>query len=103
MYAVVSTGGKQYRVKEGDVLRIEKIPGNVGESFSFDKVLLLSDGSELTIGEPTVPNASVNARIVQQGKSKKVLVFKYKRRKRFRRKQGHRQPFTAVQIDSISQ
>mgnify|MGYP006298910115 FL=1 len=103
MYAVVSTGGKQYRVKEGDILRIEKIPGNVGESFSFDKVLLLSDGSELTIGEPTVANASVNARIVQQGKSKKVLVFKYKRRKRFRRKQGHRQPFTAVQIDSISQ
>ena len=103
MYAVVSTGGKQYRVKEGDILRIEKIPGNVGESFSFDKVLLLSDGSELTIGEPTVPNASVNARIVQQGKSKKILVFKYKRRKRFRRKQGHRQPFTAVQIDSISQ
>jgi large subunit ribosomal protein L21 len=103
MYAVVSTGGKQYRVKEGDILRIEKIPGDVGESFSFDKVLLLSDGSELTIGEPTVPNAAVNARIVQQGKSKKVLVFKYKRRKRFRRKQGHRQPFTAVQIDSISQ
>ena len=103
MYAVVSTGGKQYRVKEGDVLRIEKIPGDVGESFSFDKVLLLSDGSELTIGEPTVPNASVNARIVQQGKSKKILVFKYKRRKRFRRKQGHRQPFTAVQIDSISE
>ena len=103
MYAVVSTGGKQYRVKEGDILRIEKIPGDVGENFSFDKVLLLSDGSELTIGEPTVPNASVNARIVQQGKSKKVLVFKYKRRKRFRRKQGHRQPFTAVQIDSISQ
>jgi len=103
MYAVVSTGGKQYRVKEGDILRIEKIPGDVGESFSFDKVLLLSDGSELTIGEPTVPNAAVNARIVQQGKSKKVLVFKYKRRKRFRRKQGHRQPFTAVKIDSISQ
>lgn len=103
MYAVVSTGGKQYRVKEGDILRIEKIPGDVGESFSFDKVLLLSDGSELTIGEPTVPNASVNARIVRQDKSKKVLVFKYKRRKRFRRKQGHRQPYTAVQIDSISQ
>ena len=103
MYAVVSTGGKQYRVKEGDILRIEKIPGDVGENFSFDKVLLLSDGSELTIGEPTVPNASVNARIVQQGKSKKILVFKYKRRKRFRKKQGHRQPFTAVQIDSISQ
>ncbi|MFP4532323.1 MAG: 50S ribosomal protein L21 [Desulfobacterales bacterium] len=103
MYAVIATGGKQYRVKEGDVVRIEKMPGNVGESLAFDKVLLLSDGNELNIGEPTVPNASVNARIVEQGKGKKVLVFKYKRRKRYRRKQGHRQPFTAVQIDSISQ
>lgn len=103
MYAVIATGGKQYRVKEGDVLRIEKMPGNVGESLAFDKVLLLSDGNELTIGDPTVSNASVNARIVEQGKGKKVLVFKYKRRKRYRRKQGHRQPFTAVQIDSISQ
>lgn len=103
MYAVVAIGGKQYRVKQGDILRIEKVPGNVGESFSFDKVLLLSDGSQLTIGEPRVPNAEVNARIVRQGKSKKVLVFKYKKRKRYRKKQGHRQPFTAVQIDSIQQ
>ncbi len=103
MYAVIATGGKQYRVEEGDVLRIEKVPGNVGETFSFDRVLLLSDGKALTIGEPTVANASVNARIVEQGKGKKVLVFKYKRRKRYQRKQGHRQPFTAVQIDSISQ
>ena len=103
MYAVIATGGKQYRVKEGDVLRIEKMPGSVGESLAFDNILLLSDGNGLTIGEPTVPNASVNARIVEQGKGKKVLVFKYKRRKRYRRKQGHRQPFTAVQIDSINQ
>jgi len=103
MYAVVATGGKQYRVKEGDILRIEKMPGGVGESFSFDRVLLLSDGSQLTIGEPEVANATVNARIIEQGKAKKVLVFKYKRRKRYRRKHGHRQPFTAVKIDSISQ
>lgn len=103
MYAVVATGGKQYRVKEGDILRIEKIAGEVGDSVSFDRVLLLSDGEKLSIGEPTVSSATVNARIVQQGKSKKILVFKYKRRKRFRRKQGHRQQFTAVQIDSISQ
>jgi len=103
MYAVIATGGKQYRVKEGDVLRIEKIPGDVGEAFSFENVLLLSDGEDLVIGAPSVANASVNARIVAQGKGKKVLVFKYKRRKRYRRKQGHRQPFTAVQIDSIGQ
>jgi large subunit ribosomal protein L21 len=103
MYAVVSTGGKQYRVKEGDILRIEKVPGAVGDSFSFDRVLLVSNGEQLTIGEPTVPNAMVNARIVRQGKGKKVLVFKYKRRKRYRKKQGHRQPFTEVQVDNISQ
>jgi large subunit ribosomal protein L21 len=103
MYAVVSTGGKQYRVEEGDILRIEKVPGAVGDSFSFDRVLLVSNGEQLTIGEPTVPNAMVNARIVRQGKGKKVLVFKYKRRKRYRKKQGHRQPFTEVQVDNISQ
>lgn len=103
MYAVIATGGKQYRVKEGDVVRIEKIPGDVGEAFSFENILLLSDGEDLVIGAPTLANASVNARIVEQGKGKKVLVFKYKRRKRYRRKQGHRQPFTAVQIDSIGQ
>ncbi|MBS3757708.1 MAG: 50S ribosomal protein L21 [Desulfobacterales bacterium] len=103
MYAVVATGGKQYRVEEGDVLRIEKIPGNVGETFAFDKVLLLSDDKTLSIGTPALSNASVNARIVEQGKGKKILVFKYKRRKRVRGKQGHRQPFTAVKIENINQ
>lgn len=102
MYAVVATGGKQYRVKEGDVLRIEKVPGEVGESFAFDKVLLVSDGSDLAIGQPALPDAEVNARIVDQDRDKKVIVFKYKRRKRYRRKKGHRQPFTAVRIDSIN-
>ncbi len=101
MYAVVSTGGKQYKVSEGDVLRVEKIPGEVGDEVSFDRVLLVSDGEELTIGQPVVGEAAVKARIVEQGKAKKILVFKYKRRKRYRRKQGHRQPYTAVKIDSI--
>jgi large subunit ribosomal protein L21 len=101
MYAVVSTGGKQYRVSEGDVLRVEKIPGEVGDEVSFDRVLLVSDGEELNIGQPVVEEAAVKARIVEQGKAKKILVFKYKRRKRYRRKQGHRQPYTAVKIDSI--
>jgi len=103
MYAVIATGGKQYRVKEGDVLRVEKMPGDIGEELSFNQVLLLSDENGLSIGDPTVANALVNARIVEQGKGKKVLVFKYKRRKRFRSKQGHRQPYTAVQIKNISQ
>jgi len=101
MYAVVATGGKQYKVEEGDVLRIEKIPGEVGESVSFDRVLMVSDGNEVTVGQPVVENAVVGARIVEQDRGKKVLVFKYKRRKRFRRKQGHRQSYTAVKITDI--
>jgi large subunit ribosomal protein L21 len=101
MYAVVSTGGKQYKVSEGDVLRVEKIAGDVGDDVSFDRVLLVSDGEELTVGQPVVEKAAVKGRIVEQGKAKKILVFKYKRRKRYRRKQGHRQPYTAVKIDSI--
>ena len=101
MYAVVSTGGKQYRIQEGDILRIEKIPGEVGTPLTFENVLLYSDGEKLSIGQPVLENISVNAHIVEQGKAKKIIVFKYKRRKRFRRKQGHRQQFTAVKIDKI--
>lgn len=101
MYAVVAAGGKQYKVEEGDLLRIEKVDGNVGDSLTFDKVLLVVDGEALTIGQPVVENASVSARIVEQGKSKKIIVFKYKRRKRYRRTQGHRQTYTAVKIGSI--
>jgi large subunit ribosomal protein L21 len=100
MYAVVSAGGKQYRVEEGDVLRVEKMPGEVGAQVSFD-VLMLADGDTVKIGQPVVANAAVGGHIVEQGKARKVLVFKYKRRKRYRRKQGHRQPYTAVKIDSI--
>jgi len=102
MYAVVSTGGKQYRVQKGETLKIEKIPGDVGSQVAFDQVLMVSDGDRVEIGQPLVENAVVNAHIVEQGKHKKILVFKYKRRKRFRRTQGHRQQFTAVTIDDIS-
>ena len=102
MYAVVATGGKQYRVEEGDVVRIEKIPGEIGEPVSFDRVLMISDGDNVTIGQPVVENAAVDGRIVEQDRAKKVLVFKYKRRKRFRRKQGHRQYYTAVRITGIN-
>jgi len=101
MYAVVAAGGKQYKVEEGDILRIEKVSGNIGDALTFDKVLLISDGDNLTIGQPMVEKALVNAQIVEQSKSKKIIVFKYKRRKRYRRKQGHRQFYTAVKIDSI--
>ena len=101
MYAVVNTGGKQYKVQQGEVLRIEKIPGDVGSSVTFDRVMMFSDGETVSIGQPVLDNVAVEGHIVAQGKAKKILVFKYKRRKRYRRKQGHRQEFTAVQIDSI--
>ena len=101
MYAVVATGGKQYRVEKGQVLRIEKIPGDVGSEVTFDNVLMFSDGEKVDIGQPTLDNVKVSGHIVEQGKARKILVFKYKRRKRYRRKQGHRQQFTAIQIDAI--
>jgi large subunit ribosomal protein L21 len=101
MYAVVATGGKQYKVQQGDVLRVEKLVGDVGAEVAFDKVLMFSDGENVQIGQPVVEGAVVKGHIIEQGKSKKVLVFKYKRRKRYRRKQGHRQPYTAVRIDAI--
>jgi large subunit ribosomal protein L21 len=92
MYAVVNTGGKQYKVREGDTLRIEKIEGEVGSPVSFDRVLMVADGEEVTVGTPVVENATVSGQIVEQGKSKKIIVFKYKRRKRYRRKQGIASP-----------
>lgn len=101
MYAIVKTGGKQYKVREGDILRIEKLTGEVGSEVAFEDVLMFSDGENVTVGQPRVDNVTVSGHIVAQGKNKKVIVFKYKRRKRYRRTQGHRQHYTAVQIDSI--
>lgn len=101
MYAVIASGGKQYKVREGDILKVEKLTGDLGQSVSFDKVLMLADGDDIQVGKPTVDSALVSGHIVEQGKARKILVFKYKRRKRYRRKQGHRQLFTAVKIDSI--
>jgi large subunit ribosomal protein L21 len=102
MYAVVNTGGKQYKVQQGEVLRVEKISGDVGSPVTFDRVLMFSDGDNVSIGQPELENVAVEGHIVEQGKAKKIIVFKYKKRKRYRRKQGHRQTFTAVQIDSIT-
>jgi large subunit ribosomal protein L21 len=101
MYAVVNTGGKQYKVQKGETLRIEKIPGDVGSQVTFDKVLMVADGETIRVGQPLLEKAAVTARIVEQDKAKKIIVFKYKRRKRYRRKQGHRQPYTAIRIDGI--
>ncbi len=101
MYAIVNTGGKQYKIQQGDVLRVEKIPGEVGSPVSFDKVLMFSDGENFNIGRPVLDNVAVKGHIVDQGKGKKIIVFKYKRRKRYRRKLGHRQQYTEIKIDSI--
>jgi large subunit ribosomal protein L21 len=101
MYAVVATGGKQYKVQEGEILRVEKLAGEVGSEIAFERVLMTSDGENVQIGQPLVEGALVKGHIVEQGKSKKIIVFKYKRRKRYRRKQGHRQQYTAVRIDTI--
>jgi len=101
MYAVINTGGKQYKVQQGETLRIEKIVGDVGSKVTFDKVLMVADGETIRVGQPVIEQAAVQASIVEQDKAKKILVFKYKRRKRYRRKQGHRQPYTAIRIDGI--
>lgn len=102
MYAVIVSGGKQYRVQEGDTLRVEKLEGEVGAEVSFNKVLMKADGDDVQIGAPALENVAVEGHIVEQGKDKKIIVFKYKRRKRYRRKQGHRQHFTAVKIAKIA-
>ncbi|MBA3018354.1 MAG: 50S ribosomal protein L21 [Proteobacteria bacterium] len=103
MYAVVSSGGKQYKVQKGEILRVEKISGDIGAPVAFDKVLMFSDGENVNIGQPVLENVSVNGHIVEQDKAKKIIVFKYKKRKRYRRTQGHRQQYTAVKIDNIAQ
>ncbi len=101
MYAVISSGGKQYKVEQGGIVRVEKLPGEVGTPVSFGNVLMLSDGEKVQIGKPVLDKVTVQGHIVEQGKAKKIIVFKYKRRKRYRRKQGHRQSFTAIKIDNI--
>lgn len=102
MYAVIETGGKQYKVSEGDVLFIEKLELEEGAEVTFDKVLVVADGENIKIGTPAVSGASVSASVVKNGKSKKIYVFKMKRKKNYRRKKGHRQPFTKVEIKKIN-
>ncbi|UCF73352.1 MAG: 50S ribosomal protein L21 [Deltaproteobacteria bacterium] len=101
MYAVIQTGGKQYRVKPGDELSVEKLEGAVGDEVHFDNVLLVSKEDKLTVGRPVLENAKVIARIIRQGRGPKIVVFKYKRRKRYRKKQGHRQDFTGIRIVEV--
>lgn len=102
MYAVIVTGGKQYKVSEGDSIFVEKLEAQEGDVVTFDTVLAVSDGDALTIGEPTVVGAKVTAKVVKQGKAKKIYVFKMKRKKNERSKKGHRQPYTKVVIETIN-
>ena len=102
MYAIVRTGGKQYQVASGDQLRVEKLEGNVGDTVNLDDVLMIVDGADVKIGKPVLEGAKVVAKIAEQGKAKKVIIFKKKRRKGYRLKKGHRQNYTALQIEQIS-
>ena len=101
MYAVIQTGGKQYRVQEGDVITIEKLNVEAGDKVEFDQVLVLGEGAEIKVGAPYVDGAKVFGSVVENGKAKKVIIFKYKSKKDYRKKQGHRQPYTMVEITGI--
>ena len=102
MYAIIETGGKQYKVTEGDTLFIEKLEAEAGQAITFDKVLAILDGDKATFGAPVVEGASVAATVVKNGKGKKVRIFKYNPKKGYRKRQGHRQPYTKVEIGKIS-
>jgi large subunit ribosomal protein L21 len=102
MYAVIRTGGKQYKVHEEQILKVEKLEGTEGSQIEFDDVLMYSDGETITLGSPKVENASVKAHILDQGRGKKQLIFKYKRRKGYRKLNGHRQHYTEIKIESIT-
>ena len=103
MYAIIQTGGKQYRVSEGDVLSIEKLPVAEGEEVVFDQVLTVVADGDVKIGKPVLEGAKVTAKVVEHGKGEKILVFKYKAKSNYRKRQGHRQPYTKVEISKIEE
>ena len=102
MYAIIKTGGKQYRVQEGDIITIEKLEAVADETVTFDQVLTVVNDGSVKVGTPLVNGAKVTGKVVEHGKGKKILVFKYKAKSNYRRRQGHRQPFTKVRIESIN-
>ncbi|WP_456431020.1 50S ribosomal protein L21 [Thermosulfuriphilus sp.] len=101
MYAIVRTGGKQYKVAPGEVIKVEKLPGEVGESVELTEILLVAEGEEVKIGQPLLESVRIKATILEQGRHPKVVVFKKKRRKNYKKKYGHRQPYTALKIEEI--
>jgi large subunit ribosomal protein L21 len=102
MHAIIETGGKQYKVAEGDALYIEKLEVEAGQAITFDKVLAVLDGEKATFGVPYVAGAKVDASVMKNGKGKKIRIFKYKAKKNYRKRQGHRQPYTKVEIGKIT-
>lgn len=102
MYAVIESGGKQYRVQAGDVINVEKLDVNAGDRIEFNRVLVLSDGKTVSIGAPVLENAKVFGNVVENGKAEKVIIFKYKSKKDYRKKKGHRQPYTMIRVIAIS-
>jgi len=102
MYAVIASGGKQYRVEEGQVINLELLDGEVGKSVNFDKILMIADGEKINVGKPYIEGAKVAAEVLEHGRAKKINILKFKRRKHHMKRQGHRQGFTQVKITSIA-
>ncbi len=102
MYAVIKTGGKQYRVVAGEKIKVEKLVGDVGSNVTLDQILMLADGDKVTIGSPIVKGASIQATVLSHGRGDKVMIFKFRRRKHYRKTQGHRQSYTEIQIGDIA-
>ena len=102
MYAIIETGGKQYKVSDGDVIKVEKLAAEAGTAYAFDKVLVVSGDNGVSVGAPYVAGAKVGATVIGDGKAKKVIIYKYKSKKGFHKKKGHRQPYTMLKIDSIA-
>ena len=102
MYAIIETGGKQYKVEQGQIINVEKLDVQQGEEINFDKVLLIKDGENIITGSPVIEKAKVIGEVIETGKGKKIIVFKYKRRKNYRRKKGHRQWYSKVKIKEIT-
>ena len=102
MYAIIETGGKQYKVSEGDVIKVEKLAAEAGTAYAFDKVLVVSGDNGVSVGAPYVAGAKVGATVIGDGKAKKVIIYRYKSKKGFHKKKGHRQPYTMLKIDSIA-
>lgn len=101
MYAIFKSGGKQYEATTGAVVKLEKLPGEVGQSVTLNEVLLVTEGDQVRVGQPLLDDVAIQGRIVKQGRGRKIVIYKYKRRKDYSRKMGHRQDFTAVRIESI--